>query len=121
MADETGDYAAARKYHEQALAIRREILGEKHSDTADSLESLGGAAEHAGDYATARRCHEQALAIRRELFGEKHADTAGSLDNLGLVANDTGDYVAVRDGTTNRRWRFTVRSLGKSTRRPLIR
>ncbi len=36
-----GDSAAARPYYEQALAIHREVLGEKHPDTASSLNNLG--------------------------------------------------------------------------------
>ena len=120
MAWKTRDYTAARKYHEQALAIRREVLGEKHADTASSLFNLGLVAEDMRDYVTARKHHEQALAIQRELFREKHADTADSLNNLGLVADDAGDHAA-GESTTNRRWRFAVRSLGKSTPTPLTR
>ena len=36
-----GYLAGAKPYLEQALAIRREVLGEKHPDTARSLNNLG--------------------------------------------------------------------------------
>ena len=35
LARENGDYPAARKHLEQALAIRREVVGEKNADTAE--------------------------------------------------------------------------------------
>ena len=35
------DYAAARPYLQRALAIRKEVLGEKHPHTATSFENLG--------------------------------------------------------------------------------
>jgi hypothetical protein len=36
-----GGLAGARPYLEQALAIRRQALGEEHPDTARSLNDLG--------------------------------------------------------------------------------
>jgi len=36
-----GDLAGARPYYEQALAINREVLGEKHPNTALSLNTWG--------------------------------------------------------------------------------
>ena len=91
-----GDYAAARPYYEQALAISREVLGEKHPDTATSLNNLGYLLQAMGDYAAARPYYEQALAIRREVLGEEHPDTAQSLNNLGYLLQAMGDYAAAR-------------------------
>ncbi len=48
--DSLGDYRLALKYYEQALAIRREVLGERHSVTASSISNLGGAHSKLGDY-----------------------------------------------------------------------
>ena len=46
-----GDFPAARPYYEQALAIRREVLGEHHPDTATSLNNLGSLLQAMGDLA----------------------------------------------------------------------
>ncbi len=60
------DYAAARPYYEQALAIREKALGADHPATASSLNNLGSLLDSMGDYAAARPYYEQALAIREK-------------------------------------------------------
>ncbi len=90
------DYAAARPYFEQALAIRRKILGEKHPTTANSLNNLGALLKAMGDYAAARPYLEQALAINRKIRGEGHLYTARSLNNMGSLLEVMGDYAAAR-------------------------
>ena len=82
--------------YEQALAIRREVLGEKHPDTAASLNNLGLLLQDMGDYPAARPYLEQAFAIRREVLGEKDPDTATSLNNLGGLLWTMGEYAAAR-------------------------
>ena len=86
------DYAGARPYYEQALAIRRKVLGEEHPDTATSLDNLGSLLQDMGDNAGARPYYEQALAICRKVLGEEHPDTASSLNNLGSLLHAMGDY-----------------------------
>ena len=61
------------------LALREEVLGEKHRDTALSLNSLGYLYGLLKDYTKARDYLERGLAIRKEVLGEKHPDTATSL------------------------------------------
>src|SRR5262249_1721473 len=58
-----GDDAGARPYYEQALAIRKKVLGDNHTDTAGSLSNLGFLLHAQGDYAGARPYVEQTLAI----------------------------------------------------------
>ena len=67
-----GDYAAAKPLYEQALAIRKAVLGERHPDTAPSLNNLAGLLHEQGDYAAAKPLYEQALAIRKAVLGERH-------------------------------------------------
>ena len=53
LASERGDYPAAHKYYEDALAISRKVLGNEHTSTADILNNLGILARHQNDYLAA--------------------------------------------------------------------
>jgi predicted ATPase/class 3 adenylate cyclase/Tfp pilus assembly protein PilF len=92
LAQEQGDYAAARALHEESLTIERE-LGDKQG-IAISLNNLGILADCQGDYVAARALYEESLTIKREL--EDKQGIAISLNNLGILAYDQGDYVAAR-------------------------
>jgi tetratricopeptide (TPR) repeat protein len=93
---QTGDYAGARMYHEQALASRRKMFGDAHPDTARSLNSLAIQLQRQGELEHARAYHEQALAIRRTVFGESHPETAESLNNLGYHCQIQSDLAGAR-------------------------
>ena len=75
---------------EQALAIQRELLGERHPDTAKSLSSLAGYINALGDPKRALELAEQALAIQCELLGERHPDTATVLHNMAGYLQSLG-------------------------------
>src|SRR5690606_19257728 len=70
-----GDLASARTNYEQALAIRRKVLGEKDVNTLDSLDRVCVVLESLGEYATARPHCERRHTLLKELQGEGHADT----------------------------------------------
>ncbi|MEZ4862022.1 MAG: tetratricopeptide repeat protein [Caldilineaceae bacterium] len=88
FAGKAGDYATARRYHEESLAIGQ-ALNHQYG-IARSLHSLGGVASDQGDYAAARTCFEESLRIRRTI-GDKPG-MASSLNNLGIIAYEQGDY-----------------------------
>jgi predicted ATPase/DNA-binding SARP family transcriptional activator len=87
-----GDYASARAYHEESLAIQREI-GDRYG-IAVSLNGLGNVAHSQGDYASAQVYHEESLAIKREI-GDR-SGIAASLNNLGFMASYQGDYTSAQ-------------------------
>jgi tetratricopeptide (TPR) repeat protein len=91
-----GRYAEAVPLARRALALRREVLGERHRDTATSLDNLAGLLKAQGDSAAARPLYEQALAIRKAVLGERHPDTAQSLNNLAALLYGQRDYAAAR-------------------------
>lgn len=81
---------AARPLLEQALAIRRKVLGEVHPTTAASLNNLGGLLKALGDYPGARAYLKQALAIALEVLGEEHPTTQTIFFNLLSLGNGPG-------------------------------
>ncbi|MGZ4969615.1 MAG: tetratricopeptide repeat protein [Methylobacter sp.] len=86
-----GNAEAALKLGEAALAIRKELFGEQHPDTADSLNNVAGYYYALGNAQRALELGEQALEIRRKLFGEQHPDTANSLSNVAGYYNVLGN------------------------------
>jgi tetratricopeptide (TPR) repeat protein/CHAT domain-containing protein len=77
---------------EKALAIRREVLGEKHRAMALSWFNLGAQHEALHHFPEALRCYGKALAIRKEVLGVKHPLYASSLNNLALLYQTMGDH-----------------------------
>ena len=47
-------------------------MGERHPDTAASLNNLAVLLQAQGDYAAAKPLYEQALAIHEAVLGERH-------------------------------------------------
>lgn len=92
MAWQQGDYATARRLHEECLAIQRSA-GDRIA-IARSLMNLGAVDFDEGDYRAARARFEEALAIRRELGTAQ--GVASVLHNLGAVAKASGDLDAAR-------------------------
>jgi hypothetical protein len=93
--DSLGDFNTALKLGEQALALRRGLYGENHSETARSLNNVAGYCSELGGLENQQRAlalGEQALAICRNLLGEEHPDTARSLDNVASYYSNLGDW-----------------------------
>ena len=86
-----GDYAAAKPLYEQALAIRKAVLGKHHPLTAQTLHNLALLLDDQGDSAAAKPLFEQALAIRKRFLGKRHPDTAICLYNLAFLLWAQGD------------------------------
>jgi predicted ATPase/DNA-binding SARP family transcriptional activator len=91
LADDQGDYEAARALLQESLALSRE-LGDQRG-AAMALNNLGGQAQHVRDFAAARALYEESLAIWHEI-GDAWW-TAAVLTNLGRVALHAGEYALV--------------------------
>lgn len=92
LAFDQHDYAAATAFHEESLAIRRE-LGDARG-IAVALGNLGNVARAQANYAAARARLEEGLAIFRDLGYTWAVGLA--LHNLGHVAREQRDYPAAR-------------------------
>jgi CHAT domain-containing protein/Tfp pilus assembly protein PilF len=89
-----GRWAEAEPYYDQALAICRELFGDRPNNAlAASLNNLAGLYESQGRWAEAEPYYDQALAICRELFGDRpNNDLASSLNNLAGLYRSQGRW-----------------------------
>jgi len=67
-----GLYAQARALHERALAIREQVLGEQHPNTATSLNNLAMFYEDEGNYLEAKTLYERAITINKAVLPAEH-------------------------------------------------
>ena len=88
LAHNVGDYAAARRYYEEAVGMAR-ALGDERA-VAGALNNLGWAAWRQGDYAAARTLSLESLALHRAAADGSGA--AHALTNLGWVDHHEGSY-----------------------------
>ena len=93
VARKRGDLDAAEEYHEESLAIKREV-GDRHGQ-AKSLNNLGLVARQRGDLETARSRYEDATNQLIDIGAIGDAGTV--LDNLVGVCEDLGDTEAARE------------------------
>ena len=91
---ELGNYPESRKLYRAAYDIRREVLGERHPDTADSMASVAGGLLELAQYDQALDLAKAALEIRRAFNPPRPRDVADSLLLLGGVYMDAGEYHA---------------------------
>jgi non-specific serine/threonine protein kinase/serine/threonine-protein kinase len=77
-----GLYRRARPLLEQALDIRRRVLGPENSESLSSASLLGSALDQDGDDAQAETLLRHTLAIQRRVLGREHPDTLMSMNYL---------------------------------------
>ena len=88
MARVQQEYAAARRYYQESLDLRREV-GDRHG-VAVSLHNLGQVATALGTYDDAKKFFDESLSIFAEL--NSHRESAYPLSGLGDVACIVGAY-----------------------------
>ena len=73
--DAAGRYEQAEPLYQQALEIRRQVLGEQHPDFAPSLGNLAGLYSETGRSEQAEPLYQQALEVFRQVLGPNHPHT----------------------------------------------
>jgi tetratricopeptide (TPR) repeat protein len=86
------DNASVLKFSQQELAIREEVHGKNHADTAASYNNMGMSCFTTGNYSKALGYYQQALNILEETHGDKHPDIASSYNFIGMLYSKMGDY-----------------------------
>ncbi|AFZ55137.1 CHAT domain-containing tetratricopeptide repeat protein [Cyanobacterium aponinum] len=87
-----GKYKEAIPIAEKIIVLAKELVGEKHPDTAEAINNLGTLYREIGDYKKAEDYYQQALSIYREVVGNKHPGTASSLNTLAGLYYYQGKY-----------------------------
>jgi tetratricopeptide (TPR) repeat protein len=77
-----GMYSSAIGPLEQAVAIRRQQLGESHPDTMTSMNELSLGYESAGQFEKVLPLRRKTLDLRRAALGDNHPDVLKSMNNL---------------------------------------
>ena len=90
--DSQGRYGDAEPLYLNALAMRKQLLGEAHPAVALSLNNLAGLYKSQGRYGEAEPLFLEALAMRKQLLGEAHPAVAASLNNLAGLYKSQGRY-----------------------------
>ena len=80
-----GLYDAAEPLLAQALAARRDRLGDEHLDTLASIDQLAKLYWSQGRFDEAETLYRQALDIERRVYGDEHLHTVGSIHNLAVL------------------------------------
>ena len=89
---EKNEFAKATPLAIQALKTYRELLGNKHSKTANTIIDLGRLYLYQKEYVKSEPLLLEALKLNRETEGNKHPDTAGSLVDLAGLYYGQGQY-----------------------------
>ncbi len=90
--DNLGLYARAQALLQQAVDIRRRVLGPENPDTLRSMSNLSRTLDHQGHYTEAESLIRQTLDIERKVLGPKHLDTVWAISNLGVSLTRDGRY-----------------------------
>ncbi|HRI09535.1 MAG TPA: tetratricopeptide repeat protein, partial [Nannocystaceae bacterium] len=99
LADATGDHTAAIAFHQEALTLRVQHLGEHHLETTKSHQNLANALterNQGSDRSEAQNHLDTARAHRRALLGPKNPLVADLLVDLGDLLAQQDDDLAAR-------------------------
>ncbi len=86
-----------QQLYEQALAMNRQLYGEKHPNIALALNNLADLYLDRDELDKAEEMYQQALVMQRELFGQEHPEVALVMNNLAYVYYYRGDMPEALD------------------------
>ena len=92
-----GDYTTATRQLEDVVRVRRQLLGDRHEDTLESIGELAAAFQLNSELAKAKKLLTEALVVCRERYGQGNALTLEILNNLGVVLTGMSEYEQARE------------------------
>ena len=93
LADHQGVYQPALSLLREALAIRRNLIGDDSLEVAQSLTNLASVLVRNREFNQAEPLIQEAVVIRRKVLGDEHVATANTLNTLAVVLGRTGKCV----------------------------
>jgi tetratricopeptide (TPR) repeat protein len=85
-------FADADTFLHQASALKKQVYGDDHTETATTLHALGRVAHAQQRFEEAEQFYQQALRIKEQTLGEEHAETATTVLALGWLMYDQKQY-----------------------------
>ncbi len=86
------NFALSEKLFGKSAALRKELLGSDHLETAESLIYLGLTYMNLGKYADAENALQEAQDIKRGKLGTNHPDVADCQSKLAVIYRIRGSY-----------------------------
>jgi len=86
-----GLYDAALPLQQRALTLRRQVLGENHPETLNSVNNMGEVLHYLGKLDEVMPYYQEALNKRRKVLGEEHPDTLESIARMAGLLHDQGE------------------------------
>ena len=83
-------YDDAKELLEESLDMKRQVLGERHPDVADTLNELARLSNFAGNLEASEAYFLETLDVLRAAHGPRHRHVAATLNNLGMLYTDMG-------------------------------
>ena len=92
-----GKTGEAESLEEQALVMRRKLLGDDHPDVTRSLSLLGERIRQQGNLTESHGVLSVAVSIQRKLLGDEHPATVDSIRSLGWTLEGEGKWAEAED------------------------
>ena len=74
------------------LALRKEILDDRHPDTVEAISKLAITYYRQKRYEEDENLSMQVLALRKEILGNRHPDTLDAMHDLAIIWYSRGQY-----------------------------
>jgi len=116
---ELGSLESAQSHQELALQLRRERLGDQHSDTLDSMYASAVLYREQSRYAEAVQLAEQALGAQKRVLGPDHTSTLLTMNILGQAYQDQGD-LSEAEAILKEAESIAIRALGEEDKYTLF-
>ncbi|KAJ7901372.1 P-loop containing nucleoside triphosphate hydrolase protein, partial [Mycena leptocephala] len=87
-----GKYGQAEKLLEEVLEKQKQLLGENHPDTLDTMGYLANTYSDLGEHQKAGELKGIVLEKQKQLLGENHPDTLRTMGNLAITYSDLGEH-----------------------------